>query len=132
MAIRLNDGARNACLDGGLINALEGGTLEIRTGGQPANAGLAATGTLLSSIDLPADAWSAAAAGAAAKTGTWQDTAADATGLAGWFRIRNDADTVRIDGTVGESAADMIIDDADIVQNGQVTVTAFTITMPAS
>ncbi len=130
MAIRINDGARNQALDSGLATAFDGGTavLEIRTGAQPAAASDAATGTLIVSITLPADAFAAASSGAIAKAGTWSGTASNA-GTAGWFRLRNAGDTIRLDGAVG---SDITFDNTSVSNGATVTIATFTITQPAS
>ena len=78
---------RNASLDAIETSIGVSPTLEIRTGTPPANCAAAATGTVLATMTLPSDWMSAAAAGAKALLGTWQDTAADASGIAGYFRI---------------------------------------------
>lgn len=63
-------------------------TLEFRSGLVPATAAAADSGTLIASAALPADFMTAAAARSKAKVGTWQDTAADAAGYIGHFRIK--------------------------------------------
>lgn len=130
MAIRINDGARNTALDSGLATAFDGGAaiFEVRTGTQPASAGDAATGTLLVSITLPADAFAAASSGAIAKAGVWSGTAGN-SGTAGWFRLRNSGDTIRLDGAVG---SDLTFDNSSISSGATITIATFTITQPAS
>ena len=51
MAIRLPNASRNAAVDAVLALAA-GGSIEIRTGSQPASASDAATGTLLATFTL--------------------------------------------------------------------------------
>jgi len=133
MALRLDDDVRNDLLDG-IDSTFNSGTLEIRTGAQPASANDAASGTVLATITLPADAFAAAASGAKAKLGTWSDTSADATGTAGHFRMRNGADTRRIDGdiTITSGGGEMELDSLSITIGQVVTVATFTLTMPAS
>lgn len=132
MAVRLNTAVRNQLADS-LADTFNSGVLEIRTGSQPAAASDSATGTLLASITLPADAFSAASVGVASKSGTWS-VAAAATGTAGWARFRNSGDTLRMDGSVTASGGggDLTIDNVSIVATGTVTVTSFTITQPAN
>jgi hypothetical protein len=131
LATRISTATRTALLDTGIDTIWDGGTavLEIRTGTQPAAATDAASGTLLVSITLPSDAFGAPASGQMAKSGTWQGTAV-ATGTAGWFRIRDAADTAgRIDGAVG---AELTLDNTSISSGGTVTINTATVTMPAS
>ena len=132
MTLRIDTDAQNAIADA-MGDAFNSGTLEIRSGSQPASANDAATGTVLATISLPADAFGAAAAGVASKAGTWQDAAADADGTAGWFRMTGPGGET-LDGSVTATSwgGDMELDDVNIVQNGTVTVTSFTITAPAS
>jgi hypothetical protein len=131
MTVRLNTALRNQLADS-MGDTFNSGLLEIRTGAQPASAGDTATGTLLASIPLPADAFSAASTGVASKSGTWS-VAASATGTAGWARFRNTGDTLHMDGAVTATGGggDLTIDNVSIVATGTVTVTSFTITQPA-
>jgi hypothetical protein len=126
----INTAVRNAMADafGDLFN---NGALEIRTGASP-GPGSAATGTLLASITLPADAIAAASSGAAAKSGTWSDASADATGTAGYARLKSSDGLKVVDLSVGTSGADLNLDTLSLVAAGTFTVTTMTFTMPAS
>src|SRR5678815_2064864 len=101
MAIKMSVAVRN-----GMLNAIEtaigvSAILKIRTGAPPTNIVDADTGTVLATLNLPSDWLGAAAAGVAAKAGTWQDASADAAGTAGHFRIyATDGTTQHIQGTV--------------------------------
>lgn len=143
MAVRRSTGHKNASLNsqfnGGAGVSYDSGVLEYRTGAQPASADDAPTGTVLATIALPADAMAAAASGAVAKSGTWQDTAADASGTAGWARLRTSGDgggssttDRRIDFSVSESGGggDLILDNTDIGVGQQVVQNTFTYTEP--
>lgn len=143
MALRLSTAMRNAMLNGWAngtgVSLYDSAVLEIRSGTIPADADTAPTGSVLASITLPADSFGAAAAGVIAKAGTWQDTSADATGTATWFRIRQTGDLgttnttdERIDGTVGTSGADLNLDNTSIATGQQVTINTFTLTQPAT
>ena len=128
MAATLNIALKNDLLDG-IDGVFNNGTLDIRTGAAP-GAGNSATGTVLASIVLPADAFAPASGGTKSKSGTWQDLAANATGTAGYFRMTS-ADTLRVlEGTVTITGGggDMQIDNTSIATNQQVTVTSFTLT----
>ena len=99
-----------------------GGILEIRTTGGS---------TLLGTITLPNPCFGAASNGVSTKTGTWSTTAV-ATGTARQA-IFISADTLKTTTlTVAESAAEMIIDNEDIISGGTITVSTFTYTTPAS
>jgi hypothetical protein len=129
MATTTNTTHKNKILDaiGARFNS---GSCVIRSGAAP-GAGNAATGTVLATIPVPATAFAAAAAASMSKTGTWQDTSADATGTPGYFRlISSDGLEIR-EGTAGASGTDMILSGlvgGDIIAGSTVTVTGYTIT----
>jgi hypothetical protein len=131
MGLRLSPGARNAALDAitALLNAGGAGTLEIRTGTQPTDPATAATGTLLATLALSATAF-AAASGQSSSLNTVTSATAAATGTAGWFRLKNNAGTGVIDGTVGTSGAELNLTSVSIVSGGSVSVTSGSISLP--
>lgn len=132
MAFRHNDGSRNGTADGWAA-LYAGGTAQIRTGAQPASAADAASGTLLATITLPTPAFATGSGGAVTKNGTWSNTAS-ASGPAGYMRIIS-ADTLKntdLNITETGGGGEAIINDENVVENGNVVVTAITITMPAS
>src|SRR6185503_5628773 len=102
MAERISTTARNRQADS-VGDDFNSGTLKIYTGSQPASGDDAASGTLLVTINLPADAMAAAASGVAAKSGTWSGVAV-ADGTAGWFRVVNSGATRNYDGAVTATA----------------------------
>lgn len=131
MTVQLSTGVRNAMLD--QIEATIGASaiLQIRSGAQPANCAAADSGTLLASMTLPADWMAAAAAGAKALSGTWQDASADNAGTAGHFRIKDSGGTTtHMQGSVTATGGggDMTIDNTSIAAGQQVTVTSFSLT----
>lgn len=84
---------------------------------------------MLATLNLPSDWMAAASSGAKALTGTWQDASADATGTAAHFRVyASDGTTAHIQGTVGTSATDMIVDSTSFTAGQSFSVTSFTIT----
>jgi hypothetical protein len=105
--------------------------MKIRSGSVPANCGSADIGTVLATLNLPADWMAAASGGAVSLAGTWQDASADATGTAGHFRIyRSDGTTCEMQGTVTATGGggDLTLSSTSIVSGGSVTITNFTIT----
>jgi hypothetical protein len=131
MAIQLSDTVRNARLDAIETTLGTAPILEIRSGAPPANTAAADSGTLLASMTLPSDWMAAAASGSKAKSGTWQDTAADAAGTAGHFRIKASGGTpTHIQGTVTATGGggDLTLDNPVLAQNQVVTITGFTLT----
>lgn len=101
--------------------------LRILTGSPPANCASAQTGTMLVELTLPSDWLSAASNGQVSKVGTWSATAS-ASGTAGYFRVYDSSGTTaHMQGTVGTSGTDMIIDNTSINTGQTVTVTSFTL-----
>ncbi len=132
MALLLSTAAANALLDTGIQTLFDSGVLEIRDGARPVDADTLPSGTVLVSIDLPADAFSAAVAGTISKLGTWQDASANATGTALWFRMRQSGDLgttnttdERIDGDVNTAGSDLNLSTISINITDQVTITQF-------
>lgn len=131
MALQLSVGVRNARLDS-LESAIGvSPVLTIRSGAAPANCAAANAGTVLATMTLPADFMAAAAAGVKAKSGTWEDTSADAAGTAAHFRIHDAAGTTcHLQGTITATGGggDMTLDNVTIAAGQAVTVTGFTLT----
>jgi hypothetical protein len=129
MAFQFSVAARNAALDAIETAAGTAPTLEIRSGSVPATCATADSGTVLATMTLPSDWLAAASAGSKTLLGTWQDTAADAGGTAGHFRIKQST-TCHIQGTVTATGGggDMTLDNTSIAVGQQVTITAFTLT----
>lgn len=129
MAIQLSTSVRNARLDAIETTISTSPVMKIRTGAQPATCATADSGTVLATLTLPSDWLAAAASGAKALSGTWQDTSADATGTAAHFRIYDSGgSTCHIQGTVGTSASDLIVDSTSFTATQSFSVTAFTLT----
>jgi hypothetical protein len=130
MALQYGVLLRNAQLDA--IESTIGVTpiLTIRTGAPPADCATANAGTVLATINLPSDWMAAAAAGVKAISGgPWTDASADAAGTAGHFRIHNSANTVcHMQGTVGTSASDMIVDNVVFAAGQSFSINTFSIT----
>lgn len=130
MAYRQATGLRNRRADA-ITAEVDSGTgpgyVEIRTGTQPA-AGGAATGTLLATLTLSDPSFGAAANGAIAVNAVAEDTAADASGTAGWFRVYTSAGAAVFDGAI---PADMTLSpSASIVAGGIVDIATLTVTEP--
>lgn len=130
MTIQYSTAVRNAQLDIIESTTSTSPKLRIYTGTPPANCAAAATGTMLAELSLPSDWMAAASGGTKSKSGTWSGTAS-VTGTAGYFRIWNTAVSLcHLQGTVGTSGTDMIVDSISF-NNGQgFTVLTFTLTGP--
>lgn len=131
MAIQLSVAVRNARLDAVETTTGTSAVLKIRTGAVPASCATADSGTVLASCTLPSDWMAAASAGAKAKSGTWEDTSADATGTAAHFRLyASDGTTCHMQGTVTATGGggDMEVDNTSFSAGQAFTVTGFTLT----
>lgn len=129
MAVQLSTTVRNARLDAIETAVGASAIMRIRTGAVPANCGTADSGTVLATLNLPSDWLAAASGGSKALAGTWQDASADATGTAAHFRVYDSGGaTCHIQGTVGTSGTDMIVDSVSFTAGQQFNVTSFTLT----
>lgn len=131
MAIQLSTTVRNARLDAIETAIGTSAVLKIRTGAAPADVATADSGTVLATLSLPSDWMAAASSGSKAKSGTWQDASADATGTAAHFRIyASDGTTAHLQGTVTATGGggDLTLDNTSIASAQSVTITGFTLT----
>jgi hypothetical protein len=130
MALQYSDLIRNAQLDQVEVITGTAPLLTIRTLAPPANCAAANTGTVLATINLPSDWMAVAASGTKAILGgPWTESSADAAGTAGHFRIHNTAGTVcHLQGTVGTSGTDMIVDNVVFAVGQAFSISTFTLT----
>ena len=131
MALQLSTTVRNARLD--VIESTIGtaAVLKIFGGSTPASCAAADAGSPLASLTLPTDYMAAASSGSKAKSGTWEDTSADATGTATHFRLyASDGTTCHLQGTitVTSGGGDMEVDNTSFSSGQSFTVTSFTLT----
>lgn len=131
MAVKLSVTVRNARLDAVETAIGTSAVLKIRTGSPPTNITDADSGTVLATLSLPSDWMAAASSGSKAKSGTWEDTSADAAGTAGHFRIyASDGTTQHIQGTVTATGGggDMTVDNTSFALAQAFSITSFTLT----
>lgn len=130
MAIQLSVAGRNAMLDSIESTAGASAVLKIRTGAAPATCATADSGTVLATLNLPADYMAAASSGTKAKSGTWEDLSADATGTAAHFRLYTSGNSCFLQGTVTATGGggDMEVSTVSFTTGDTVTVTTFTLT----
>lgn len=131
MAVKMSVTVRNARLDAIETAIGTAAVLKIRTGAPPTNITDADSGTVVATLSLPSDWMAAASSGSKAKSGTWQDASADATGTAGHFRIyASDGTTQHMQGTVTATGGggDMTVDNTSFASGQSFTVNTFTIT----
>src|SRR5262245_32741794 len=126
---KLSNTSANAEADAVCVLA-NSGKLRIYDGTQPATADTAITSQVqLAELTFGATAFGAAAAGVATANAITQDTSADATGTATWFRVlKSDGTTVLFDGSVGTSGANLNRTSVAISSGAAVQVTSFTFT----
>lgn len=134
MAIGLATPTRNANVDATAARFDAGAgaaTIEVRTGGKPANPQAVATGTLLATFTLNDPSWGAAVAGSAALDVTPGLSAVGAAaGTAGWFRVKDSTGATVMDGTCGTIGTDMIMTSTSVSVGQVVNLTAGTMTQP--
>lgn len=131
---KLSTAARNAACNA-IVDLLDGGTIAIRTGAPPTNVSDASSGTLLGTCTFGTPAFGDASTGTATANAISDDSSADNSGDAGYFRCyaSGGGDTEAIfQGTAGEAAdsTDMTFDDKSIVAGGVISISSFTVTVP--
>lgn len=127
MALAYAVGIRNAMLDE--ITTVAGGSalLRIYDGSRPATGGTATT--LLAELTCNATFAAGASSGALTLNAITQDSSANATGTATWFRIvASNGTTHVLDGNVGTSGSDLNLTTTSIVATQPVSITSFVIT----
>jgi len=129
LALQYSVAVRNARLDAIESTIGTSAIMRIRTGSVPATCATTDAGTVVATLNLPSDWMAAASSGTKAMSGTWQDTSADATGTAAHFRIYDSAGTTcHMQGTVGTSGTDLIVDSTSFTSGQSFSITAFTLT----
>ena len=126
MALAYSTTVRNAMLDSITTAIGASGLLRIYDGTRPASGGAATT--LLAQLALSATAAPAASGGVLTFNTITQDSSADATGTATWFRITTSGGTFVIDGSVATSGSDLNMTTTSIVITQPVGVTSAVIT----
>lgn len=125
MATRLsNSGRSNAC--DAVVDTLDSGTIQIRTGAQPTNVDDAASGTLLGTLTFGGTAFGAASNGVATANAITSDTSADASGTAAHARILTSGAAIKADCTCGQGSGDINFDNNVIVAGGTIAISSAT------
>ena len=126
MALGYNATLRNNQLDE--ITGLAGASalLKVFSGTRPATGG--AETTKLSEQVCNATFAPAATGGVLTLNAIADDTSADATGTASWFRIESSGAVHVMDGNVAASGSDLNFDSISFVAGGTVAISSFTIT----
>jgi hypothetical protein len=117
---------RDAMLDAITTYAGNAALLRIYDGSRPATAGTATT--LLAELTCGTPFAAAAVNGVLTLGAITQDSSANATGTATWFRIvKADGTTFVMDGSVGTSGSDLNLTTTSIVSGQPVSVSSFVI-----
>lgn len=132
MSLQQSVAVRNARLDAIESTIGASALLRIYDGAVPADCAAGIGGSnLLVAMALPADWMNAASGGSKTKSGTWEDTSADNTGTASYFRIYDNGFTdCHMQGTVTATGGggDLQLNTVSIVGGQTVSITGFTIT----
>lgn len=112
---------------------LNSGYLRIYDGAQPTDADTAiGAQVLLAELRFGSTAFGAASAGSAAANAITDDSSANATGTAAWYRtFESDGTTAVMDGSVGTATSNLVINTTSIVSGATVSCSAFTISQGA-
>lgn len=127
---KLSNAAASAEADA-LSALLNTGYIRIYDGTQAADANTAVgSQVLLAELRFSATAAPAAVNGVITFNAITDDTAANATGTATWYRcLKSDGTSVVFDGSVGTASANMILNSVAIQINALVSITSFTHTV---
>jgi len=110
-----------------LIDAGAGaGKIRIYNGTRPATGGTATT--LLAELPMSDPSFPAASAGAMVGNAVTDDSSADATGTAAWFRVVDSNNVFVMDGDVGTSGSDLNLNSLSITIGQTVSITQFDLT----
>lgn len=126
MALAYSTSLRNARQDAITTAIGTSGLFRIYDGSRPASGGTATT--LLAELALSTTAAGAASGGVLTFSAITQDSSANATGTATWFRVVTSGGTFVIDGSVGTSGSDLNLTTTSIVATQPVSVTSCVIT----
>jgi hypothetical protein len=129
--MKISTEARNAAV-AAIAALLDSGTIEIRTGAAPTNPSDADSGTLLAELACDTTAFGSPTGGTVTAAAITSDSAANATGTAAHFRCKDSGAAVVLQGSVGTSGADMNFDSVSFVAGAVISITSFTLTVPAS
>lgn len=135
MATRLATATQNAMVSAAAARVDAGpgaGTVDVRTGGQPATANDPATGTLLATFTLADPSYTGPVAGVMTLDATPViSTLGLAAGTAGWFRMFDSTGATVLDGLVGTVGQQLNLNTTTISVGLTVEITSGTLTQPA-
>lgn len=126
MALGFVTTLRNSRLDQITSAVGSSGLLRIYDGSRPATGGTATT--LLAELTCNATFAPSASGGVLTLNAITQDSSANATGTATWFRLATSGGTAQVDGSVSTSGSDLNLTTTSIVSGQPVSVSSATIT----
>jgi hypothetical protein len=130
MAVKFSVEVRNAVVDSIESTIGPSARLIMYTGSPPANTAAASTGTVISTMVLPADWLNTASGGVKTLNGTWTTTAS-ATGTIGYYRIFDSTVTVcheQGNVTISGGGGDMTLDNVNAANGQTITILSKTYT----
>lgn len=110
-------------------NLLDGGTLEIRSGAQPATVDTADAGTLLAVATFGSPSEASITNGVITFAAITADASANASGTAAHFRAKSSGGGAIWDGSVGTSGATLNLNSVAISAGAEVAITGLTYTV---
>lgn len=125
----------NRMLDTGIRLKANSAALRIYSGTVPADADTAlGAQVVLATLTMNATAFPAASGGVLTANAITADSSADASGTASFFRLfgSDSNNQVLLQGTVGTSGTDMILNSVAISSGANVSISSFTITLPTT
>ena len=128
MALKFSTSCRNSRLDAISTAVGSSGLLRIYDGTRPANVGTAVTSQVLLAELTCGATFGTSSGGVLTLSAITQDSSANATGTASWFRIVTSGGTAVIDGDVSTSGSDLNLTTVSIVATQPVSISSFTIT----
>ena len=128
MAISYATTLRNSRMDAikTAIDAGAAGLLRIYDGSRPATGGAATN--LLAELTFNDPSFPSATSGVITASAITQDSSANASGTATWFRVVDSTGTFVMDGNVGTTGSDLNLTTVSIVITQPVSVTSFVLT----
>jgi hypothetical protein len=130
--LQLSTASQNAEVNA-LVALANTGYIRIYDGVQPANANTAvSTQVLLAELRFGATAFGASSSGTATANAITDDSSANNTGTASWFRVlESNGTSVLWDGSVGAGGTfDLVLNTVSIVAAATVSITSMTYTHP--
>jgi len=133
MALSFIEALQNSMLDqidADIDAGASAGTIRIYDGTRAASPATAVSGqTLLAELTF-SDPSGTVSGGVWTAASITDDSSANNTGTAEWFRIVDSDANVVMDGDVGTSGSDLNLNTVSITSGGTVSITSFTITAP--